>query len=36
MIGEATYRFGADGMMVTGWQSIDGRWYFFAPLGAWI
>ena len=25
-IGEATYRFGADGYMVTGWDKTDGVW----------
>ena len=36
VIGEATYRFGADGAsgaMLTGWQHA-GSWYYLAPSGA--
>ena len=35
-IGRTWYYFASDGHMVTGWQTIDGRWYLFAPSGAWI
>ena len=34
MIGEATYRFGADGMMVTGWDNQGGVWSYYNAYGA--
>ena len=33
-IGEATYRFGADGYMVTGWDKTDGVWSYYNAYGA--
>ena len=33
-IGEATYRFGADGMMVTGWDNQGGVWNYYNAYGA--
>ena len=33
-IGEATYRFGADGMMVTGWDNQGGVWSYYNAYGA--
>ena len=25
------YRFNSDGYALTGWQEIDGKWYYFEP-----
>ena len=33
-IGDATYRFGADGYMVTGWDKVDGAWSYYNAYGA--
>ena len=33
-IGDATYRFGADGMMVTGWDNQGGMWSYYNGYGA--
>ena len=33
-IGEATYRFDANGMMVTGWDNQDGAWSYYNAYGA--
>ena len=34
MIGDATYRFNAAGMMVTGWDLQDGKWSYYNAYGA--
>ena len=33
-IGDATYRFNAAGMMVTGWDLQDGKWSYYNAYGA--
>ena len=33
-IGDATYRFGADGYMVTGWDKVNGAWSYYNAYGA--
>ena len=34
VIGDATYRFNADGIMVTGWDQQDGKWSHYTSYGA--
>lgn len=34
VIGDATYRFNADGIMVTGWEQQDGKWSHYTSYGA--
>ena len=34
VIGDATYRFNADGIMVTGWEQQDGKWSHYSSYGA--
>ena len=34
LIGDATYRFNADGIMVTGWDQQDGKWSHYTFYGA--
>lgn len=34
VIGDATYRFNADGIMVTGWDQQDGKWSHYTFYGA--
>ena len=34
VIGDATYRFNADGVMVTGWDQQDGKWSHYTSYGA--
>ena len=33
-LGDAIYRFDADGWMATGWQKIEDQWFYFANSGA--
>ena len=32
--GGTTYYLGVDGVMATGWQEIEGKWYYFNGSGA--
>lgn len=34
VIGDATYRFNADGIMITGWDQQDGKWSHYTSYGA--
>ena len=34
VIGDATYRFNADGIMVTGWDQQDGKWSHYTSYGS--
>lgn len=34
VIGDTTYRFNADGIMVTGWEQQDGKWSHYTSYGA--